>query len=347
MVIRMRPFVFSLRSILGLCLILSTQVAQANDTAFGGTASDPYPIHTDEIRMVSEDITIKSNAEDGSWIYTCEFKFKNMSRKTVNLLMGMPFSKRTKSDDEMITVPKGAKAPPDGQPLVWEFETFVNGRKLRSTKVVPVVNPKIPSMDYKVAYTWPIRFRPGATHRVRNTYKLSYTSDSGGNLYAEYILKTGGLWYDGTIGRSKLKVILDDPSFLLKKEAGDYAFEPKPEGYKMSFKNNKIVYEWDLKNFKPTEDLMVVFKSSNYVFWLDHNELVHQKDFSGYSKERLRQIRNLPYALNGYIFKDRELAKYYDSKWIIPKDKNFSDSNFSKSERKFIERVKSFEEKKE
>ncbi|MFL2483603.1 MAG: YARHG domain-containing protein, partial [Verrucomicrobia bacterium] len=63
--------------------------------------------------------------------------------------------------------------------------------------------------------------------------------------------------------------------------------------------------------------------------------------------ERLRQIRNLPYALNGYIFKDRELAKYYDSKWIIPKDKNFSDSNFSKSERKFIERVKSFEEKKE
>ena len=118
-IVGMRPFVFSLRSILGLCLILSTQVAQANDTAFGGTASDPYPIHTDEIRMVSEDITIKSNAEDGSWIYTCEFKFKNMSRKTVNLLMGMPFSKRIKSDDERLSIPIGAKAPPDGQPLVW------------------------------------------------------------------------------------------------------------------------------------------------------------------------------------------------------------------------------------
>ena len=64
-------------------------------------------------------------------------------------------------------------------------------------------------------------------------------------------------------------MIVDDPSFLLKKEAGDYVFEPKPEGYKMSFKNNKIVYEWDLKNFKPTEDLMVVFNSSNYVIWLD------------------------------------------------------------------------------
>ena len=346
MVIRMRQFIFSSLNLLTLGFLVSFQSVHANDTAFGGSAAAPYPIHTDEIRMVSENITIKTNAEDSSWIYVCEFTFKNMSRKTVNLQMGMPFSKRTKSEDEMIKVPKGAKAPPDGQPLVWEFKTYVNGRKLRSTKVIPVVNPKIPEMNYKVAYTWPIRFRPGATHRVRNTYKLAYTGDSGGNLYAEYILKTGGLWHDGTIGRSRLKVIVDDPSFLLKKEAADYVFEPKPEGYKMSFKNNKIVYEWDLKNFKPTEDLMVVFKSSSYVFWLDYNELVYQKDFSGYSKERLRQIRNLPYALNGYIFKDRELAKYYDSKWIIPKDKNFSDSNFSKSEREFIERVKSFEDKK-
>jgi len=342
----MRPFIFSSLSLLGLCLLISSQIARANDTAFGGSASAPYPIHTDEIRMVSEDITIKSNASDGSWIYICEFRFKNVSRKTVNLLMGMPFSKRTKSEDEMINVPKGAKAPPDGQPLVWEFETFVNGRKLRSTKVIPVANPKIPSMNYKVAYTWPIRFRPGATHRVRNTYKLAYTGDSSGNLYAEYILKTGGLWHDGTIGRSRLKVIVDDPNFLLKKGAGDEAFAPKPEGHKMSFKNNKIVYEWDLKNFKPTEDLMVVFKSSNAVLWIDYNDMIYKEDFSGYSKEKLRRIRNLPYALKGYIFKDRELKKYYDSKWIIPKDKNFSDSNFSKSVREFIERVKSFEDKK-
>ena len=169
MFIRMRLFIFSSLSLFSLSFLISFQSVHANDTAFGGSAAAPYPIHTDEIRMVSENITIKTNAEDSSWIYVCEFTFKNMSRKTVNLQMGMPFSKRTKSEDEMIKVPKGAKAPPDGQPLVWEFKTYVNGRKLRSTKVIPVVNPKIPEMDYKVAYTWPIRFRPGATHRVRNT----------------------------------------------------------------------------------------------------------------------------------------------------------------------------------
>ena len=343
----MKSFIFSSLNLLGLSFLFSSQSAHANDTAFGGTASAPYPIHTKEIRMVSEDITIKSNASDGSWIYICEFRFKNVSNKTVNLLMGMPFSKRTKSDDEMITVPRGAKAPPDGQPLVWEFKTFVNSRKLRSTKVIPIVNPKHPSMDYKVAYTWPIRFRPGATHRVRNTYKLAYTTDSGGRLYAEYILKTGGLWHDGTIGRSKLKVILDDPGFLLEKGKPEEAFQTTPKGHEMSIKNGNIIIEWDLKNFKPTEDLMAVFKKGNAVLGIDYNELLYRENFSGYSKEELRRIRNLPYALNGYIFKDPELKKYYDSKWIVPKNKNFSDSNFPEYIRNFIKRVKSFEVKAE
>ena len=96
--------------------------------------------------------------------------------------MGMPFSKRTKSEDEMIKVPKGAKAPPDGQPLVWEFKTYVNGRKLRSTKVIPVVNPKIPEMNYKyieVLPEDPNRYYEELIHKfespVRTTiYSLSF-----------------------------------------------------------------------------------------------------------------------------------------------------------------------------
>ena len=43
--------------------------------------------------------------------------------------------------------------------------------------------------------------------------------------------------------------------------------------------------------------------------------------------------------------KDPELKKYYDSKWIIPKDKNFSDSNFPEDIQNFIKRVKMFEAK--
>ncbi len=78
MVIRMRQFIFSSLGLLTLSFLISFQSVHANDTAFGGSAAAPYPIHTDEIRMVSENITIKTNAEDSSWIYVCEFTFSTV-----------------------------------------------------------------------------------------------------------------------------------------------------------------------------------------------------------------------------------------------------------------------------
>lgn len=328
-----------------LCVYWSNvQNTSANDTAFGGTASSPYPIHTQEIRMVSEEITIKSDAKDGAWIYNCDFVFKNVSDKSVELMMGMPFSRRTASEDEMLSIPRSEKVPEKGQPIVWDFKTFVNGKKLRSTRVKPVVNPQIPDFEYKVAYTWPIRFRPGAVHKVRNTYKLAYTGDSNGYLYAEYILKTGGLWHDGTIGRSRLKVILDDPGYILHKENKNPSYPYiRPEGYKVSSKGNKITIDWDLKMFKPTQDLEVRFQDR--LALLVFSDILNRHDFSGLDREELRRLRNIPYALYGYTFKDPELKKYFATKWYVNQNKDFSESLFSKDVLSYIQRVKDHESK--
>ena len=62
-----------------------------NDTAFGGTAASPYPVHTKEIRMASEHITIRSEASSSSLLYTCDFVFENMSSAPITIMMGMPF----------------------------------------------------------------------------------------------------------------------------------------------------------------------------------------------------------------------------------------------------------------
>ena len=67
-----------------------------------------------------------------------------------------------------------------------------------------------------------------------------------------------------------------------------------PKGHKISIKNGNIVIEWDLKNFKPTEDLMVVFKNGYAVLGIDYHDLLYKEDLSGYSKEELRRMRNLP-----------------------------------------------------
>ena len=45
----MRLFIFSSRCLLSLGFLISFQSVHANDTAFGGSAAAPYPIHTDEI----------------------------------------------------------------------------------------------------------------------------------------------------------------------------------------------------------------------------------------------------------------------------------------------------------
>ena len=98
----MLPVRFSVLPALPILFLLATSFfpAGANDTAFGGSAASPYPVHTKEVRMVSEDITIRSDARTGNWLYTCEFVFENLSEEPVSILMGMPFSAMTADAEE-------------------------------------------------------------------------------------------------------------------------------------------------------------------------------------------------------------------------------------------------------
>ena len=65
-------------------------------------------------------------------------------------------------------------------------------------------------------------------------------------------------------------------------------------------------------------------------------------DLGKYSKEELRYIRNLPYALRGYSFKDEKLQSYYkkEYKWYKPeKYVEISDMVFTDDEKLLIEKV--------
>ena len=65
-------------------------------------------------------------------------------------------------------------------------------------------------------------------------------------------------------------------------------------------------------------------------------------DLGKYSKEELRYIRNLPYALRGYSFKDEKLQSYYkkEYKWYKPeKYVEISDMIFTDDEKLLIEKV--------
>lgn len=58
-----------------------------------------------------------------------------------------------------------------------------------------------------------------------------------------------------------------------------------------------------------------------------------ESEVAGLSSERAQAAINEIFARNGYIFKDKELKKYYESKlWYTP-DPNFSESKFNEAER--------------
>ena len=73
------------------------------------------------------------------------------------------------------------------------------------------------------------------------------------------------------------------------------------------------------------------------------------KDLGKYSKEELRYIRNLPYALRGYSFKDEKLQAYYKNKykWYKPeKYVEISDMVFTDDENLLIEKINKISESK-
>ena len=347
-------------------LLASLLPAGANDTAFGGSAASPYPIHTKEIRMVSEDITIRSDARTGNWLYTCEFVFENLSEDPVSILMGMPFSAMTADEEEaeFMVIPSGGKEIAPGKPMVWNFTAAVDGKRVAVTAGKPTVNPKIKDLDYMAAYTWPMHFagrssnkargvrntyKPGqvpgpkrknqAIRRVRNTYTLAPT-ESAGNIHLDYILKTGGLWHDGRIGHSRLRVIHENTKFLLppKRPKHDPYLSGlpgyiAPAGYKIRSGDGPLVIEWDLRDFAPKEDLQVIFRHRELMI-MDHSQNV----FSGATDraQGLRRLRNLPYAAHGYSFKNKTLQDYFATLWYPMHDPAFKESDFSKMSRKLI-----------
>jgi hypothetical protein len=154
-------------------LVASLLPASANDTAFGGCAASPYPVHTGKIRMVSENLIIESDAANGAWLYTCDFVFENLSEDPVTIMMGMPFFRMGDEikDDFIASQPTDKKAIPVGKPLVWNFTATVDGRAVPVTEGRPTVNPDLLGWRYEVAYTWPMRFDGRAARSVRNTYK--------------------------------------------------------------------------------------------------------------------------------------------------------------------------------
>lgn len=333
---------FVARLVFCLALSLFTPAAAlANDTAWGGTPGNLFPIQTAEVAMVEEHVELRQNTPKNSWDVKVVFSFKNVSDKPVKLNMGFPFHVIDNIEDTPTSTPLGTKDLKNNDPMVWDFTTTVAGKKVKFKKEKVTLNKEHPELYYEWAYVWPMEFKPGETIEVVNTYRQGITADSSGHIMPYYVLRTGGMWHGGKIGRSRIDIVGDHGS--LPCEEGTMPI--KPEGHKLERNPAGPILRWDLKDFAPNSDVEGCFRSRQHIRNLEFYTLT-DLPLDKMSAAELRIVRNHVFALHGYTFKDKDLQAHFEKMWWYYPNKAFKNSDLSAEERAFVNEVKALETKK-
>ncbi len=318
--------------ILGLILFLVPALASANDTAWGGTPGNLFPIQTTEVQMVEEHVILQQNSKQNSWDISVEFSFKNTSDKPVELTMGFPFY--VVEEETELAQPKGSKELKPNDPVVWNFSNTVDGVSTKFKKQEVKLNEKHPDLYYKWAYVWPMKFKAGQTIKVVNKYRQGITADSSGHIIPNYILMTGGMWKGGKIGRSQIDILGDDDAIPCG--SGDGVITPP--GSRLDKTDSGPALRWDLKDFAPKTDVEGCFLSRNHFRMMEFSGL-EQTNLEGMSAADLRVMRNTVFALHGYTFKDADLQKHFEKQRYYYPRKSFKQSDLSKEEKAFVNMI--------
>lgn len=329
---------------MALILVFFSDGLLANDTAFGGEGSLPIPISQPNIKMVNEVIIIKgkdlnSSQMNGSWHYSCDFRFKNTLNKALNVSMGFPFPVYNEESSEP-AVPEGQKIS-HGSALVYDFQVLVDGKSVPSHKEKIASNVD-KGLHYNEAYLWNTTFPPLATIHIHHDYYTGATFDVMGYHWVAYVLKTGALWHNKTIGHTQLEVVPGTPTRLcseIEKKA-DY-LKTTPAGMEIKGSGKDRKYVWDLTQFHPTEDLsLCLFTPKSFVRYKMIYPLINSenaiKDLSSLNPSQLRILRNTIFAQYGRHFDSPDLQNYFNKQWWYEPDPNYSDSMLNTEDKKVL-----------
>lgn len=162
--------------------------ALANDAAFYGEGATVFAIKEERIVMERESITIRFDADTRDirrrWVAECEFVFRNRSKQAVEVQMGFP---DWHAHGEAPSLDAGGKPGADAW-AIRDFAVQVAGTPLpvahkavdnRGGRDARPALPRRVKLDYDAAYTWTLRFEPGETIVVKNSYRFGGFSSNG------------------------------------------------------------------------------------------------------------------------------------------------------------------------
>jgi hypothetical protein len=221
-------------SILNFIFIFAASNCYADDCSMGRTPDGVYPINDSDVVMLSEDIMVDVENR----LVECSFNFKNTGTGKY-ILIGFP--KKTSIDSDNTSTDKHEisdfKAFSDNVELPVSIDTGIQN--------LSIYTPSYP--NYSEWYIFNVYIKENEIKNIKNTYKVEFTSNSQGDIYAGYIIKTGAYWKD-KIGHAKIYFNMGTikPYNILNLYPNNFRFDG----------NNLI---WEKYDFEPEYDLQVVF----------------------------------------------------------------------------------------
>lgn len=289
----------NLTALILVVLLLTTQViCLADDGAIGKTPDGVFPINNTDIVMIAEDIHV--NLDDGK--VTCNFEFKNTDKVAKKILMGFPAEWDDSSEQ--------AKNFLNYKMVFDNFKTFIAGKEIKVKKEKGLISKynSPQGIGYKSWFTFIVPFKAGQQIKIKNTYKTNPASDSIGDIFYGYILKTGASW-KGNIGKAKV-------TFSLGEIKPYEIIEINPK--EMKFEGNNIV--WQKDDFEPTFDLNITYNrykfSNEFLKNVNSETADNTKIKNLYSKvvksKDLKQLKQ--YYNEALAFKNQGMILYIKSK---------------------------------
>ncbi|MBU2996445.1 YARHG domain-containing protein [Cellulophaga baltica] len=321
----------------------------ANDGAYYASGNQLIPITENDVKITKEILTVARKTVDGiEYAYvTVNYTFFNPGVEK-KILVG--FEAPSPSGDVNGFPKNGA------HPYMSNFKVIMNGTTLNfETAMVNsdnyYINNQIDakteeevtgedfnsnSPEFYYVYHFNAKFNPGK-NKIVHTYRFEMSGSISENYSFDYILTAANRWANNQIDDFTLNIDMGlNQGFSVKNSFFDHKNEWQIsngrsidiEGY-TNFINQSDKITFKKKNFHPNGELYVKslngpMKSHFMTFDYTYHNLPKKIDLGNTSTNSVNEnsfkiLRNLPFAIKGYVFKTKLIQDYYLSQnWYIP-----------------------------
>ena len=328
----------------------------ANDGAYYASGNQLIPISETEVCITKEILTIVRK-EDGYIYVTVDYTFNNPSSEK-SILVGFeapspsgdvdgypvngrhPYIKNFKV--MMNNVLLNYKAA-----IVNEETYYINGKINAKTEAQVIdedFNTNNPEFYY--VYYFNAVFKKGI-NKIVHTYRIKTSGSVMENYTFDYILTAATRWANKQIDDFTLNIDMGkDESFNIRntffskddKWKVDNGRSMPSKGIYNNYPLTKFItfsggISFSMKDFVPKGELYIAsprdfnfeifnFKKQNLPKIIKYGDLEYPSPTKSKNEKSYKILRNLPFAIRGYVFKTTYIQNYYLSqKWYKPKPK--------------------------